>query len=138
MNLRTDKHKDNHMHSRDKSNSQSFKDADSTFCGSPFVVGQHVVYVNDEMPSQHALDRWNANGFERPTKNKVYTVREIFIGTHGGPVLLLREIINPLGRMLDGSTREPGFDARRFRPLQKLKLEDFMPIVEHLTDEVRA
>jgi hypothetical protein len=138
MNLRTDKHKDNHMHSRDKRNPQHVNGSDSTFCGSSFVVGQHVVCVNDNFcPRPGARQKWERLGVRFPKKSTIYTIRRVFISPKGATALLLDEIKNPLVPA-SGVYIEAYFLASRFRPLQKLKLEDFMPIVEHLTDEVRA
>lgn len=138
MNLRTDKHKDNHMHSRDKRNPQPVNGDSGTFCASSFVVGQHVVCVNDNFcPRPGAKQKWERRGVRFPTKNTVYTVRRVFISPAGHTALLLDEIKNPVVST-SGGAMEAYFLTSRFRPLQKLKLEDFMPIVEKLTDRVPA
>lgn len=126
------------MHSRDNNNSQPFKGGPTTFCG--LYVGQHVVCLHDYDPSHPQVRKIVALGgtANLPRKNVVYTVRGIEPRRRtGGFRLWLQEIVNapittPYRRY------EPGFPAKHFRPLQKLKLEDFMPIVEHLTDEVVA
>lgn len=130
------------MHSRDKRNPQHVKGRDSTFCGSSFVVGQHVVCI------------------AAPTSdlqlNRVYTIREIlpwvsaFVDSNTGRIVGSSGVERICVRLVEVRQRrtnygvlyrdEPDapFIASLFRPLQKLKLEDFMPIVEHLTDEVRV
>ena len=125
------------MHSRDNNNSQPFKGADTTFCG--LYVGQHVVCLTDYDLNHPQVRKIVALGgtANLPRRNIVYTVRGIEPRRRGGFHIWLQEIVNAPIRMRHCSY-EPGFPAKHFRPLQKLKLEDFMPIVEHLTDEVRA
>jgi len=125
------------MHSRDNNRSQYVKRAPATFCS--LYVGQHVVCLTDfnvRASSVQAIVKIGGTA-NLPRKNVVYTVRSIRPRRTGGFRLLLQEIVNaPISNKF--GNYEPGFNAKHFRPLQKLKLEDFMPIVEHLTDRVPA
>lgn len=82
-----------------------------------FHVGQHVVCV------ERFTNVITGSGI--PEKGAVYTVREVYdgLGPHG------RE----LGLRLVEFSRQPhignveaGFAASRFRPLQKLNIQDFI------------
>lgn len=112
------------MHSRDKRNPQHVNGGDSTFCGSSFVVGQHVVCVDNE---NFLIDSPCLSG-QTLEKNVVYTISAI---STDYPQMAVQIAEHPFLVKEDG-----WYGHWRFRPLQKLKLEDFMPIVEHLTDEV--
>lgn len=63
-------------------------------------------------------DTWSySNGAKiYPVKGKIYTVRELFMGSSGNPGLRLEEIINPLVGYHFG-IKEPGFRCYRFREL---------------------
>jgi hypothetical protein len=57
--------------------------------------------------------------------NTVYTVRSVFTSPSGVVALYLAEIHNPLV-WSSGVRLEAYFLANRFRPLKKLKVEDFL------------
>lgn len=97
------------------------------YCG--FEVGQHVLFTNDRGWAEQ-LRAGGANSslrkMIRPVVGKVYTIRAIYIDPHYQlPFLLLSEIRNPPLEWRLG-TYESGFSARRFRPLPKLRVEDFL------------
>ena len=88
--------------------------------------GCHVVCINDEFKRR---DDARA-GVRYPVKGVVYTVRAVHQGISIlGPAYLLEEIVNPkLPYKFKGiriGILEKRFDASRFRPLAKLKVEDF-------------
>ncbi|MDK4729364.1 hypothetical protein [Rhizobium phaseoli] len=101
------------------------KQGDTTgYCA--FVVGQHVVCITDDFMKSQALRRkWERRGVRYPSKNKVYTVRQVYL-TSKYVGVLLEEIRNPLVPTRERGLTEAGFLARKFRPLKKLKIEDFM------------
>lgn len=134
------------MSTLDNGNSQPNDPTDPIYCG--FTVGQHVACVSD--PTKN----WLPIHFELvpnlPTVNKVYTVRCVFLHPWDEiPCLRLAELINP-ARVWNvnkvGAVRpeilEPGFAARCFRPLKKLRIEDFRsgdaPIDHRVLEGVRA
>lgn len=91
-----------------------------------FVVGQHVVCITDDFMKSSALRRkWERRGVRYPSKNKVYTIRQIYL-TSKYVGVLLEEIRNPLVPTRERGLIEAGFTARKFRPLPKLKVEDFL------------
>lgn len=103
------------------------------YCG--FEVGQHVVYLDGEPRNEYQRRmrvKWVRRGLKRPVNGRVYTVRLVFIGVTRDPscptpvCLLLDEIHNPPERALGGDVRELGFYAELFRPLPKLRVEDFL------------
>lgn len=85
-------------------------------------VGQHVVYIG--------------TGKTRRTiplvPGKVYTIRELWIARDGMPCLYLEEVVNRQARLRGGSSRELGYMRQSFRPLKKLKIEDFLETKEPL------
>ncbi|CAK7259117.1 MULTISPECIES: hypothetical protein [unclassified Shinella] len=92
------------------------------YCG--FVVGQHVVFKFD-FPGRYKA-KWEKRGVRFPSVGTVYTVRKVLIAPKTREVaLLLNEIHNP-SITSAGVRTEAFFKARRFRPLQKLKVEDFL------------
>jgi hypothetical protein len=92
-----------------------------------FEVGQHVVCIYDFNRNAPNVTWLYAKGGSAPVKGTVYTVRDIGPYTgDGGIGIRLVEIINPELVHGDGETRESRFGASGFRPLKKLKVEDFM------------
>ena len=98
------------------------------YCG--FEVGQHVVCVAEEqfgdcVPITKPI---------LPKVGKVYEVRRVHIGSltstaPGFVGLLLKEIPDQIiTYRLDGFTRQGKayFEAKNFRPLPKLRVEDFL------------
>lgn len=109
---------------------------DTTYCN--FTVGQHVVCLKtDGFDAGHVP----LEPYELPQEGKVYTVRRLEIGMmKGQPSLTVKEI--PEQRILlsiNGSliTAVLLFEACNFRPLQKLKVEDFL-VAETPVDSVPA
>lgn len=97
-------------------------DRSQGYCG--FVVGQHVVFKFD-FPGRYKA-KWEKRGVRFPSVGTVYTVRKVLIAPDSLEVaLLLNEIRNP-DIPTAGLRMEAFFKARRFRPLQKLKVEDFL------------
>jgi hypothetical protein len=87
-----------------------------------FFVGQKVVLVDDDWSNWTRVSGWRpileSGRVKLPVKGVVYTVRSI--GIHEVldlPVMLLREIVNPVILYCDASPAEPPFGCRRFRPL---------------------
>jgi hypothetical protein len=90
------------------------------------VKGQKVVCINDAFPEfVRAIYK------ELPVKDKVYTVREVFLGREkivkGGDTatvgLLLEELHNPPDPFHQGQ-QELGFSSERFAPLEELPPEE--------------
>lgn len=97
-----------------------------------FEVGQHVVCIADlesELPS-HLVRAYKSEGGRFPVKGTVYTVRAVYVDrVHPDVVgIMLVEIVNPPLRCSTGRVEESGFDVAFFRPLKKLKVEDFMGV----------
>lgn len=96
------------------------------YCG--FVVGQHVVCINDENRAPAGVTVLEQ--LILPEKGKVYTVRALVIGVLGrAPCLSLVEIPDQTVRIEWNGKPWFGdviFKACDFRPLKKLKVEDFM------------
>lgn len=93
-------------------------------------VGQHVVCVkdfSDEM-NGYRVQQLIVRGCSLPTKGTVYTLRTVESDATVGVGVRLEEIANPAFEWSNGITAEPGFAAHRFRPLQKLKVEDFLEV----------
>jgi hypothetical protein len=83
---------------------------------SSFRVGQKVVLV-DASESRIGMPREEAEklGANYPVEHVVYTVREIYLTRLSRtPCIVLHEIDN---RHIDIGGREPGFEAKRFRPV---------------------
>lgn len=90
-----------------------------------FAKGQKVVCINDEFPPMARL-LFKA----MPVKDKVYTVRAIYIGRgnytkadsgkkDGEIGVLLEELVNPRDPSLrTGLNGELGFNSERFAPLE--------------------
>lgn len=100
-------------------------DHDTTgYCG--FVVGQHVVCVDDESTPKYGLRGYlYVGGLDGLKAQRVYTLRSVFIcPRHNTVCVRLQEITR--SEMPGFPGEEAGFDARRFRPLQKLTPEQFM------------
>lgn len=92
-------------------------------------IGQHVVLVDDQWKSRDDC----RFGVVLPIKGTVYTVRDVFEGVAIiGPAIVLEEIVNPvLNYRLEGKrVRVERFAAFRFKPLAKLKIEDFIGVRE--------
>lgn len=97
---------------------------DTTYCA--FQVGQHVVLVDDHFDKRPGeRTKWVRRGIRFPEMNTVYTIRRVFISPRGSAALLLAEIRNPMVPTRAG-LMEAYFVAARFRPLKKLRVEDFM------------
>lgn len=90
-----------------------------------FVIGQKVVFAPASVDvGSRARLRNEALGFIYPDINRVYTVREVRLHSISGePLLLLEEIQN--GSLADsrGYEREPGFEAKHFRPVETRKTD---------------
>jgi hypothetical protein len=85
-----------------------------------FEVGQVVVCVNGGNWSPDYLS------LRRPSADKVYTIREVYLGAGEAPSVLLQEIVNETRQHLTISgvgRTEPGFRASRFRPAEATKIE---------------
>ncbi|MCE2827529.1 MAG: hypothetical protein LW626_10655 [Verrucomicrobium sp.] len=90
-----------------------------------FSKGQKVVCINDDFPPEAAV-----LFAELPRKDRVYTVRGMYIGRgnyyrhesgkkDGEIGLLLEEILNPRDPALKtGLNGELGFNSERFAPLE--------------------
>ena len=85
------------------------------------VKGQKVVCINDTFsPTIRALYK------QLPTKDNIYTIREVFLGrekiVRGGETatvgLLLHELTNPPDPFHQGQ-QELGFSSERFAPLNE-------------------
>ena len=59
-------------------------------------------------------------GHKYPLVGGVYTIREIFVSPLGKVIILLQEVRNP-SEPSNMVIREYGFDAEKFRPVQKHK-----------------
>ncbi|HVS51744.1 MAG TPA: hypothetical protein VHD62_05260 [Opitutaceae bacterium] len=90
------------------------------------VKGQRVVCINDTFsPAIRALYK------QLPAKDRIYTVREVFLGREkivkGGDTatvgLLLEELKNPPDPFHQGE-QELGFSSERFAPLNELPAEE--------------
>ena len=90
------------------------------------IKGQKVVCVNDSFP-EYVRTIYK----ELPTKDNIYTVREVFLGREkvvkGGNSatvgLLLEELHNPTDPFHRGE-QELGFSSERFAPLNELPDEE--------------
>jgi hypothetical protein len=90
------------------------------------IKGQKVVCVNDTFPP---LIRTLYK--QLPVKDRIYTVREVFLGrekiVRGGDTatvgLLLEELKNPPDPFHQGQ-QELGFSSERFAPLNELPPEE--------------
>lgn len=86
-------------------------DRDPSVIGIP--AGAHFAGWTDEPPQLDGLVR-----------GKVYTVRALGVDwSNDEPVVFLAEIVRPYS---DEEGGEPGYYARRFRPLKKLTTESFL------------
>lgn len=95
-------------------------------------VGQHVLCIKDfakTHPKSYSCDL--RRGMRFPVVGTVYTVREVITTRRGRLTILLAEIINPplTWKHFSGEAR---FAAGHFRPLTKLRLEDFIPESIHV------
>lgn len=99
------------------------EDGSQGYCG--FVVGQHVVCIGHTFADEKARNRWIRRGVTFPDIGKVYTVRRVLLLPYS-TALLLDEIRNPIVRCREAGDQEAFFRASCFRPLQKLKVEDFL------------
>ena len=90
---------------------------------SALVPGQHVVCINDRWTGPVAAC-CRLNGVVLPKKSNVYTIRDT-IASPVGIGVRLEEIRNPVCPFSNGAM-EPAFRASAFRPLPRLKVEDFM------------
>jgi len=89
---------------------------------SHFEVGQVVVCVNGGNWSPDYLS------LRRPSADKVYTIRAVYLGAGEAPSVLLNEVVNGVREhmTMDGIARtEPGFRASRFRPAKMTGIETF-------------
>lgn len=92
------------------------------------IKGQKVICINDTFPA--AI---RAIYTQLPTKDTIYTIREVFLGrekiVRGGDSatvgLLLEELTNPKDPFHQGE-QELGFSSERFAPMNE---------VEDVTDE---
>jgi len=91
-----------------------------------FHVGQHVVCIRQ--PPKKAIDkvRRRTGAVVLPEVGKVYTIRHIFTNRIGELLFYLCEIHHPL----NDRGHEPGFLYKMFRPLAKLRVEDFIKQTE--------
>jgi hypothetical protein len=96
------------------------------------VKGQKVICINDTFsPTVRALYK------QLPTKDTIYTIREVFLGREkivkGGDTatvgLLLEELTNPKDPFHQGD-QELGFSSERFAPLNTLPDEEVAVEVE--------
>ena len=96
-----------------------------TIPASKMVKGQKVICINDTFPEfVRAIYK------QLPVKDKIYTVREVFLGREkivkGGDTatvgLLLEELHNPPDPFHQGQ-QELGFSSERFAPLEELPAE---------------
>lgn len=96
-----------------------------------FDIGQHVVCVENSVdargrPIGGLLSELLREGLVLPTIGKVYTVRNTIVVKADAPIgLLLAEIINS-DDTYGGRIFEKAFPANWFRPLQRLRVEDFV------------
>jgi hypothetical protein len=90
------------------------------------VKGQKVICINDGFPEfVRAIYK------QLPVKDKIYTVREVFLGREkivkGGDTatvgLLLEELHNPPDPFHQGQ-QELGFSSERFAPMEELPSEE--------------
>ncbi|HTQ29843.1 MAG TPA: hypothetical protein VMI53_01415 [Opitutaceae bacterium] len=90
------------------------------------IKGQKVVCINDAFPQiVRALYT------QLPVKDKIYTVREVYLGREkvvkGGETatvgLLLEELHNPADPFHEGK-EELGFSSERFAPLEEIPEEE--------------
>jgi len=90
------------------------------------IKGQKVICINDAFPQ---LVR--ALYTQLPVKDKIYTVREVYLGREkvvkGGETatvgLLLEELHNPADPFHEGK-EELGFSSERFAPLEEIPEEE--------------
>ena len=88
-------------------------------------IGSHVVCVKKDWEA-HIMEFENKykKKFFPPKEGQVYTIRDIrFHPVVKDFYVRLEEIINPFCK-----TDEPGYHIDYFRPLKKLKVEDFMKV----------
>ena len=90
-----------------------------------FEIGQHVVCVDDDY-TKRVLEIFDIYDGSLPVRGTVYTVREVFAWGAGHVSIRLAELVNLKMPVRDFGMVEPGFNPSRFRPLKKLKVEDFM------------
>lgn len=78
-----------------------------------FKVGQKVVCINDTPDPNHP----KRPGIKTPVKDKIYTIRDIYVTKNEKILaLMLEEIINPPHPSWG---RELGFRAIRFKPIDE-------------------
>jgi hypothetical protein len=96
------------------------------------VKGQRVICVNDTFPQIiRALYK------QLPVKDKIYTIREVFLGREkvvkGGESatvgLLLEELHNPPDPFHE-TKQELGFSSERFAPLEEVPAEEESAVEE--------
>lgn len=88
-----------------------------------FHIGAHVVCIDDNLYSfQYPGIEYANDDLDGLTKGIVYTIRDIFVDPFFDDLTFRLEEIYRQPSIED---YEPGFDARRFRPLRKLTVEDF-------------
>jgi hypothetical protein len=95
----------------------------TTYCG--FEVGQHVVLVDDSRFKDNDVILTAIRiGCTLPVKGVVYTVRDVEL-IRDFVTIRLVEIVNPPDPSPYGSHGEPQWPVIYFRPLPKLRVEDF-------------
>jgi len=89
-------------------------------------IGSHVVCIRDEWPAVTNAENYWKKHFHRPIKGTVYTVRTIN-KTNGKVWIRLEELVNPV---VAKNKKEPYYNITSFKPLKKIKVEDFIMIEE--------
>lgn len=86
--------------------------------------GTHIVCIKEARISSYHIN----HGVKPVVKGVVYTVRRHWISSFNkNPLVQVREIVNPvLPSRYTGRISEGGYPAHCFRPLKKLKIEDFL------------
>lgn len=93
-------------------------------------IGQHVLCIKDfRLTHPRSVARDTLRGMRFPVVGIVYTIREISKARRSGKLSIkLVEIMNPVlpwGYKGSAGSWEASFIASHFRPLTKLKVEDF-------------
>ncbi len=91
-----------------------------------FHPGQHVVCIDDKN-----IER--LFGEDTPSKGVVYTIVEHDLTTFDFPTVELAEL-GPV--WIDGKGYRRFWSADRFRPLQKLRVEDFLNVRTPTSTEI--
>ena len=92
-----------------------------------FRVGQKVVCIHQ--PKSAIAKQWMELGANYPSKNSIYTIRDIVSFPDGSSGFLLQELWNDHL----GYKPEPAFDACHFRPIVERKT-DISVFTKMLTD----